>query len=316
MRNFRFARVAGGMLCLALLSPTPGRAQDPLATTGAVNLLAKVSGQIAAARTVEYTSVVRAVDKGGQPVTFYVHAKIRRPSEARLSVSPKALDAPDAIIFVLGSDGITGYDAAEQRTGHQTPSAGDVTLPFGFTGLEPAFKTVAQGLAPAPLMVLFPSDTRNPLTITRQNLDMLNALLVTSRFETGMIGQQKMSKLWVDTTTSTPRRLVTGDVLNGTERVGFVEDFTTFTLNPSLPDDTFHWTPPVTPQVVQDPPPAPVQPVPTRPASPKRPRKARTVKKGHRARTRSSALTADGPATATETSFDSLGAFSPTTAAA
>ena len=289
---FKRGAAVGAALGAALLSPAPGRAQGALATTGAVNLLAKVTGQIAAAGTVEYTSVIRTLDAGGQPLTLYVHAKIRRPAEARLTVSPKSVDAPDATTLVMGSDGITGYDAGQQRTAHQAPGAGNTALPFGFIGLEPALKTVRQIFLAAPLMPLFPSDARNPLTITRQNLDMMNALLITSRFETGMVGQQTLAKLWADTTANTPRRLVTGDVMNDTERVAYVEDFTTFVLNPALPDDTFHWTPPVTQQTNQAPPPAPVQTVPARPAPPKRTHKALTVKKGHGAKARSRALTA------------------------
>jgi len=296
LRNFRYGLAAGAAICLALLSPTPGRAQDALATTGAINLLGKVTGQFATATTVEYTSTIRTLDAGNQPVTLYVHAKVRRPGEARLTVSPKSVDAPDAIVITVGGDGVTAYDPSQQRTGHQAPTAKGLTLPFGFTGLEPALKTVQQLFAPTPFSALFPGDERNPLTITRQHLDMLNALLITSRFESGVRDQQKLGKMWVDATNSTPRRLVTGDVVNGAEHVAFVEDFATFVLNPSLPDDTFRWTPPVTQQTNQTPPPtppAPVQEVPTRPAPPKRTRKALTAKKGHGAKMRKSALTAD-----------------------
>lgn len=290
LKNSRHGLAAGGALCLALLSPTPGHAQGALATTGAVNLLAKVTGQMAAAGTVEYTSVLRTVDAAGQPVTLYVHAKIRRPGEARLTISPKSLDAPDGTVLVANGEGVTAYDAGQQRTGHQPLSAAGLALPFGFAGLEPALKTVRQVFATAPFAALFPGDERDPLTITRQNLDMLNVTLITSRFSSGMRGQQKLAKMWVDRTASTPRRLVTGDVMNDTERVGFVEDFMTFVLNPSLPDDTFRWTPPASQQTNQTPtpaPPAPIQQVPTRPAPPKRTRKALTVKKGHGAKTRS-----------------------------
>lgn len=296
--KFGHGLAAGGAICLGLLAPTPGRTQGALATTGAVNLLGKVTGQLATTKTVEYTSLIRTVDVGGQPVTLYVHAKVRRPGEARLSISPKSLDAPDATTLVVNGEGVTAYDAAQPRTGHQALTASGLALPFGFAGLEPALKTVKQVLAPTPFVTLFPGDARNLLTITRQNLDLLNALLITSRFESGVLGQQKLAKMWVDRTNSTPRRLVTGDVTNGTERVGYVEDFTTFVLNPTLPDNTFRWTPPVTQQTSQTPapaPPTPVQVVPARPTPPKKTRKSLTVKKGHRAKARSSALTAQPP---------------------
>lgn len=277
--------MVAGALCLSVMAPRVGLSQDARGSTLAVNLLNRASSQIATANAVEYSSTVRTVDALNHPITLYVHAKLRRPLSARLTISTTAIDASDAVVLVMNPQTITGYDPQQQRSAQIATPATGLTVPFGFTAVEPALPTARECFSTTPFVTLLPSNDRNPLLLDRRNHDVLNAQLILSQMITSLMGQVKTAKLWVDATNTTPRRLILGDVMNGTERVSYVEDFATFTLNPTLPDDTFNYTPPGPAQAVTQAPPTPVLPDPPPPAVKPAPKKS-APRKGHSAKRR------------------------------
>lgn len=246
-RSFSAGRV---LVLLLLLFPHAGFAQTSRGSTGAIVLLGKISSSIAAANTIEYTSTIHTNDVTGQQVTLYVHAKLCKPTSVHVTVSTTQLDAPDAILIVADSQEITGFNPSlNMVTHHPMDSSGpNLALPPGFVTIEPAFPTVRQMFATAPFDTLFYGDVHSPITLVRQGIDIPGTQMIDAQWPTELIGESRLAKLYVDMAAPTPRRLLLGSIENGSASVQYIEDFTSFTLNPTLTNDTFRWTPPASPR--------------------------------------------------------------------
>ena len=234
---------------LMVLLPNIGLCQaGPV--NGGSTLLSRVTDTLQRATAFEYTSVVRTVDSNGQPITFYVHAKLRKPGDVHLTVSTTSLDAPDALLVTGDSTTITAFDPQQNRTTHAPSAGAALVLPFGLAAIEPALTSTRQILSAAPFSGILPNTERFPLTLSRHAEELPGALRIAALWDTDLLGQQQEAKMWVTLVDDTPRRLLFGDVSNGAEQIHYVEDFTSFTLNPTFPDDVFRWMPPIAPKAV------------------------------------------------------------------
>jgi outer membrane lipoprotein-sorting protein len=259
-------------------------AQTSRGSTGAVSLLNKVQTNIASATTLEYASTIQTFDPTGQRVTLYVHAKLKKPTSVHVTVSYTKLDGQDALLIVGDSNTITAYDPSTNFVAsHAVDMSGpNLVLPLGFVRAEPAFPTVRQLFSAAPFDQLFYGDVQSPLTLMSHGVDIPGAQIINAQWPSVLIGQDHIAQMYVIFADMTPRRLLLGTTVDGASHFSYIEDFSTFTLNPKLPDSTFRWTPPPALQ-----PPAashPAKPSAASKPAPKKAKKARPAQSASRTR--------------------------------